>query len=409
MASRTADPPKRLFLPLFRGQLSPPKPTEQDLELGYTVSGPVFAPPNFPGFTVQGGPYQSLWVRAIKGYHNSTISPTAETLDKLLATLQTRYRGVEDSPDTFAHDILGFDDKSDDKPDDKQKQVEKPHPSYAFYVALRHSSVNETALIPLLLEKGFVFHRFRDACGGAQKAAREKAASSGNNSSEIANSSGTSNVHDLTDLDSELCYYRWMGQEQDRVPYFGSTNGGVGALILDKTEKKILLVFEYGWWKPVTGMVSRNESKFEAIARECKEEVGVDIEGGMDGDPRDDVGVGPGRGVFFVGGWQSCGAWDLEMNDEFSMFVVHAASEKFSVDGEEIKEARWVDIDMIKQAAEAAGETGTGKVGFKGELQALDVDGLGRVSPKLVYWLQKHLSGTSFRCSVQENNRFFFN
>lgn len=94
---------------------------------------------------------------------------------------------------------------------------------------------------------------------------------------------------------------------------------------------------------------------------------------------------------------------------QFSMFVVHTKSEDFHVDGEEIKEAQWVDIDRIVKAADAAGETGQGQEGHKGELRALEVEGLGRVSPKLVYWLRNHLRGTSFRCSVQENNRFFFN
>ena len=35
------------------------------------------------------------------------------------------------------------------------------------------------------------------------------------------------------------------------------TNGGIGAMILNPAKTKVCLIFEYGWWKPVTGTVGR--------------------------------------------------------------------------------------------------------------------------------------------------------
>lgn len=300
MGPRT-DPPKRLFLPLFRGQLSPPRPSDAEFIAGETATGPIFTPPRFPKCILQGGPYQSLWVRvagaAVGAAGGSTSQQTgaehhlekslAANLEQLLDSLPRIYRGLEDAQQ-FS-DALQNHPSSPKQSGDEARRTDES--SYAIYVALRQGEPAETALIPSLLSRGFRFHRFRDCNGEAQRFVVKEPL--------------------FAETDAELCYYRWEGPEQDRVPAFGSSNGGVGALILGpppaadggggEPRTKVLLVFEYGWWKPVTGMVSRNESKFEALRRECTEEVGVEVE-------TDEV--------YFVGGWQSCGAWDMEMNDE---------------------------------------------------------------------------------------------
>ena len=52
---------------------------------------------------------------------------------------------------------------------------------------------------------------------------------------------------------------------------------------------QVLLVWEYGNWKPVSGAVDEGESKLEAARREAGEEVGVQL----------DASFAP----VYVGGW----------------------------------------------------------------------------------------------------------
>jgi len=54
----------------------------------------------------------------------------------------------------------------------------------------------------------------------------------------------------------EHVYYRWFGDPgHDMVPCYATSIEGVGALVLSPDEKKVLLVWEYGNWKPVSGAV----------------------------------------------------------------------------------------------------------------------------------------------------------
>ena len=103
---------------------------------------------------------------------------------------------------------------------------------------------------------------------------------------------------------AEFLYYKWLGPDSDRVPAYSSANGGAGVLILSHDKSKLLLVHEYGWWKPVTGIISPGESKVQGVIREAMEEVGIRLSQ---------------SNLTFVGGWQAGGQWDGCVNDEFAM------------------------------------------------------------------------------------------
>jgi hypothetical protein len=62
--------------------------------------------------------------------------------------------------------------------------------NFPVYICAGEGSPCETGLIPSLLTQKFQFHHY---------------------------------------IDEELLYYKWMGHEKDRVPCYGSTNGGIGA------------------------------------------------------------------------------------------------------------------------------------------------------------------------------------
>ena len=74
-------------------------------------------------------------------------------------------------------------------------------------------------------------------------------------------------------------YYRWNGDAaHDMVPAYSTSIEGVGGLVLSPDESKVLLIWEYGNWKPITGAVDDGESALTACRREMREECGVQMD-----------------------------------------------------------------------------------------------------------------------------------
>ena len=138
--------------------------------------------------------------------------------------------------------------------------------------------------------------------------------------------------------DGTYVYYTWQVRDQtgklieDLVPAYASSVEGVGAFIVSPDSKRLLLVWEYGKWKLVTGSLKPGESLIETIHREIKEEVGLTI------NP---------KFVEPLGGWHIAKArFDL-INDNFHVFYAQATDVNFKVDGVEIKDAQWFDMDAL--------------------------------------------------------------
>ena len=56
-------------------------------------------------------------------------------------------------------------------------------------------------------------------------------------------------------------YYRWNGDAaHDMVPAYSTSIEG-GGLVLSPDESKVLLIWEYGNWKPITGLSMRVNSR----------------------------------------------------------------------------------------------------------------------------------------------------
>ena len=138
-------------------------------------------------------------------------------------------------------------------------------------------------------------------------------------------------------LNGAYTYYIWNVKDdsgnpiEDKVPAYATSIEGVGALILSPDLTKVLLVWEYGKWKMVTGAMKAGESPVATLRREIQEEVGLEI--------MDDV--------CRVGGWHISRSRFNEINDNFTAFVVVAKSEKFTVDNVEIKDARWFNCNEL--------------------------------------------------------------
>ncbi|CAD7927469.1 unnamed protein product [Amoebophrya sp. A25] len=444
-----------LFSGLFRGQLTVPRPTLADIAAGKSVTGPVWIftgaalagrPPSSPRRTfsllVQPGPYDSLWFRIFRGALPASLTtersseggatasngtsiaaaqqpeemvpqvPELSGLERVIKAVVTLGggAGLKKICDGGLVDLDAIGSaNTQNSPDFGDKKPDLP--SYAMYIGLLEDALEDLQLIPTVRAQfGFQFHHAWNK--------RETEPPS----------------------DHELLYYRWMGTEKDRVPPFATTQGGIGALVLNPTQEKLLLVHEYGWWKPVTGMVGHNENKLGAAARECFEEVGVRVKTlpqlsagennstwGGEYHPSsppsavEDKSKGASsttnaemhpsaisaatsssssssmKTPVFCGGWQSGGQWDRHVNDEFSVFALTAESEEITVDGEEIKDARWVPIAKIPQFA---ADDPRGVFGITGK-EEIYVEGLGRINPMVCRWLWNFYNDKSFSCTLQ--------
>ena len=138
----------------------------------------------------------------------------------------------------------------------------------AVYVGIQELSL-DPGTASLLRQRGFKYHHFRQAPPDGQLFG--------------AGGGGWRT--------GEHVYYRWNGDAaHDMVPAYSTSIEGVGGLVLSPDESKVLLIWEYGNWKPITGAVDEGESSLIACEREMLEEVGITM----------DTLFSP----IFVGGWQ---------------------------------------------------------------------------------------------------------
>lgn len=262
---------------LFRGQLAPPQPARGAVS---TACGPVIYQ---GGVRWQRGAYGSLWLRI----------------------------GLDDVPVPSATLSAALNEAHD-----RTKDV-KPNGA-AVYVGIQELSL-EPILSRLLRAHGFKYHHFRQAPPDGK-------------SFGVGDGGRT----------GEHVYYKWHGNpNHDMVPAYSSSIEGVGGLLLSPDETRVLLIWEYGNWKPLTGAVDEGESKLTAVEREMREEANITIDKSFE--PQ------------YVGGWHMARARDDRVNDNFDAFVLRAASEQFQVDETEISEARWFECSALLKLYQANG------------------------------------------------------
>lgn len=177
----------------------------------------------------------------------------------------------------------------------------------AVYVGVPDEYKHSGSLIAALRARGFRFHHFVDGND------REDGAPAG-----------------------ELIYYRWAGTGPDMVPSYATALEGIGVLVLSPEKDSLLLLWEYGNWKMVTGNVDNSESMVASVRREVFEEVGLELENEMS----------------LVGGWQHPRSRDNVVNNVFCVFVTTATSRNIQVDGKEIAEAQWFPLASMPSLAD---------------------------------------------------------
>ena len=238
----------------------------------------------------------------------------------------------------------------------------------AVYVGV-HELETDSVFLGLLRARGFRYHHYqKPEVGGAH-----------------------SDWHT-----GEFIYYRWMGdQGHDMVPSYATSIEGVSALYLSPDESKVLLIWEYGNWKFVTGAVDEAESSLGSLIRELSEEVG----GAVD----------PAFAPRYVGGWQLSAARDRLVNDNFSVYAVRAATEDFAIDHAEVVAARWFSIAELLQLWQRSGRPPVGQsmtidpLGDDPSTAELKAAGRMKISTNAINWLAAFKDGNSLPVLAADN------
>lgn len=286
-----------------------------------TICGAVFFD---QGIGYQGGAYGSLWLRLGVG---DCTTPTAGTL-------------------SAAVDMA----------------LEHTAGRAAVYVGIQELSL-DPGTSGLLRQRGFKYHHFRQAPPDGQLFG--------------AGGGGWRT--------GEHVYYRWNGDAaHDMVPAYSTSIEGVGGLVLSPDESKVLLIWEYGNWKPITGAVDEGESSLIACEREMLEEVGITM----------DTLFSP----IFVGGWQMARARDDRVNDNFKAFVIRAVSEAYTLDEAEVSEARWFALSDLEALYAAHDRPSPAAVRFIEQPEL--PEGRRKVSTSALAWLHTYAQGRGLPVST---------
>lgn len=193
----------------------------------------------------------------------------------------------------------------------------------------------------------------------------------------------------------ELIYFAWRGAGENKVPPYSTCFEGVGALVLSPDRTHVLLVWEYGHWKLVTGNVDTGEAWLEALRREVREEVNVLLS----------------DEVIFLGGWQDPKCRDDRVNNTFAAIAVTAATLDFKVDGDEIEAARWFPLSSLPSCDHAEAllrqDTSTSTVCARSIDWNVGIEGKNKLSINCVRWLNVLYEGRGLAMHTNSWGRVF--
>jgi len=233
--------------------------------------------------------------------------------------------------------------------------------SSAVYVGIPDDLPECGAVVADLRKKGFKFHHFNPDTGKDKDA-----------------------------VPGELIYYRWCGKGHDVVPSYATALEGVGCIILNPKKDCILLVWEYGHWKLITGNVDLGESMRDTCKREVHEEVGLDIEDEL----------------VMIGGWQQAKSRDDSINNTFCVFAAVAKDTKTKVDGVEIEAARWFPLASFPTNADEAKAPQDPKLPWAMDWD-VGIPGKNLVSRSVVHFLDAYRNGRGLKIKSRFGRDFF--
>lgn len=169
-------------------------------------------------------------------------------------------------------------------------ELEKIHKLGAIFVRVA------SALIPCVEKKGYTFHHFENGA---------------------------------------YVFYKWnVPDVPDKVPAWATSMLGVSCLILSPDQKSVLMIYEYGKFKAVTGVLESGHLFGQTCFKEVEEETGINLD--------------PEFGLHICGGGILSNA-KLGVTDAFLCFVAKAQNTEVVLDKFEIKSGvyQWFSIDFL--------------------------------------------------------------
>jgi len=240
----------------------------------------------------------------------------------------------------------------------------EPAPGAALYVCV-YELFADPAVLGMLREQGFRFHHFHPSTAEGRPDQMQA---------------------------GEFVYYKWMGVEEDMVPGYATSIEGAAGVILSPDEQRVLLIWEYGNWKLVTGAVDPGESSLATLGREMREEVGGEVD--------------PTFAPKYIGGWHLSKARDRMVNDNFACYAVRAKSDAFQANGGEVVAARWFGVDELVQVYSATGKQSiAGSVDIDAQSTHASFDdlreaGRTKVNTSALAWLAAYVGGRCLEVEV---------
>ena len=350
------------FAKQYSGQLVPPRPTRSELENNATATGRLH---EYNGVVHQRGPFNGIYLRAGCVFH--------VTQNKIWHTLR---RYVEHHLKVQGEKVR----KLEAMTAAERVKADKPCGVYVVVSQWCTQGIDFT----WLAKHGFQFHHYREPAADLL--------TSGNGSN------GGEGGGVRSDMTAEFVYYCWPTHEkdpyhphsgtggvEDKVAAWASSIEGATGVLLSPDETKVLLVWERGSWNTPGGAVNKGECKYQALIRECGEELGVEVDLTFD--------------AVYLGGWQQGRARDNEINDNFTVLCMRLKTEDFFVDGIEIARAGFIEFKPLLAAWRA--ENKPKKFAWAApDGRAKTPNGTEEISNKLLGWLDTYESGRGLKCRV---------
>jgi len=151
---------------------------------------------------------------------------------------------------------------------------------------------------------------------------------------------------------AEFIYY-WRPSSGPKlagvVPSCATSAEGAAGILLSPDGARVLLVRARGCWSTTGSDVDPSETTLQALQREAKEEMGVDI----------DFGYPP----VYIGGHQQGALRDNRISDNLSAFVVRLKDAELDLDSHEVLQTAWFDWRVMLQQWRASGSVGQSSAG----------------------------------------------
>lgn len=192
-------------------------------------------------------------------------------------------------------------------------------------------------------------------------------------------------------------YSKWNNRAvENKIQPYATSISGAAMLVLNSDASKVLLVFEYGKFKCITGTTDYRELIITTGLRELKEEVGLSINQNF-------------RPVI-------CGGWNISnvkpavgVNDMLLCYGVRVNdNDQIVLDKTELEDAKWFDVQFLLEAYDVMiGDFSKVDQSKSPHSDFFEYKGI-RLSYVALLWLKNYLNNVSMHTLIQNPNTIIF-